>query len=101
MDAQKITIDDLKTGFAGSVLVQGDTAFDDARRLWNAMIDRRPTVIARCRGTADVMQAVRFARAEGLPVAIRGGGHNVAGHAACDSGLMIDLSEMRAVHVDP
>jgi FAD/FMN-containing dehydrogenase len=101
MDAQNNSIDELKTGFAGSVLIQGDAAFDGARRLWNAMIDRRPTVIARCRGTADVMQAVRFARAQGLPVAIRGGGHNVAGHAACDGGLMIDLSEMRTVHVDP
>jgi FAD/FMN-containing dehydrogenase len=101
MDTQGITIDDLKTDFSGSVLTDADAAFDDARRLWNAMIDRRPTAIARCRGTADVIQAVRFARAQGLPVAIRGGGHNVAGHGACDNGLMIDLSEMRTVNVAP
>lgn len=101
MDAQSISVDDLRTDFAGSVLSEGDADFDSARRLWNAMIDRRPTAIARCRGTADVIQAVRFAAAQGLPVAIRGGGHNVAGHAVCDTGVMIDLSEMRAVHVDP
>ncbi|MCL5776129.1 FAD-binding oxidoreductase [Limibaculum sp. FT325] len=101
MDAQHISIEDLKTYFLGTVLTEGDAAFDGARQLWNAMIDRRPTVIARCRGTADVIQAVRFARAQGLPVAIRGGGHNVAGHGACDTGVMIDLSQMRAVHVDP
>jgi FAD/FMN-containing dehydrogenase len=101
MNAQTIAVDDFKADFAGQVLSQGDPEFDSARQLWNAMIDRRPTAIARCRGVADVMRAVRFAVAQGLPVAVRGGGHNVAGHAVCDSGIMIDLSEMRAVHVDP
>lgn len=101
MDAQNTSFDALKSDFAGLVLSEGDSEFDSARKLWNAMIDKRPAAIARCRGTADVIQAVRFAAAQGLPVAIRGGGHNVAGHAACDAGLMIDLSEMRAVHVDP
>ncbi len=101
MDAQNNAVDDLKKDFAGSVLTEGDAEFDNARQLWNAMIDRRPTVIARCRGVADVIQAVRFAESRGMPVAIRGGGHNVAGHAACDAGVMIDLSGMRAVHVDP
>ena len=101
MDAQNNSIDDLRAGLSGHVLTEGQEGYDDARLLWNAMIDRRPSVIAKCRGTADVMEAVRFASAQGLPVAIRGGGHNVAGHAACDTGVMIDLSEMRAVHVDP
>ncbi|MBF9030353.1 FAD-binding protein [Rhodobacterales bacterium HKCCE3408] len=101
MDVRNATIEDLKSDFAGSVLTDGDAGYDDARALWNAMIDRRPTLIARCRNTSDVSRAVRFARAQGLPVAIRGGGHNVAGHAACDTGVMIDLSGMRAVQVDP
>ncbi len=101
MDAQRISIDHLKSDFAGRVLTEADAGFDAARQLWNAMIDRRPSAIAQCRGTADVIQAVRFATALDLPVSIRGGGHNVAGHAACDSGIMIDLSQMRTVHVDP
>ena len=101
MDAPNFSIDHLSNDFAGTVLTPADAAFDDARRVWNAMIDRKPGVIARCRGTADVMRAVRFAAANGLGVAIRGGGHNVAGHAVCDGNLMVDLSGMRAVHVDP
>lgn len=101
MDAQNITIDDLNSDFSGQVLTPDTPEFDMARQVWNAMIDRSPTVIARCRGTADVISAVRFARSQGLPVAVRGGGHNVAGHAVCDTGVMIDLSLMRAVHVDP
>jgi FAD/FMN-containing dehydrogenase len=101
VDAPNIRFDDLKTGFSGEVLSENDPGYDAARALWNAMIDRRPAVIARCRGTADVVRAVTFARDHGLPVSIRGGGHNVAGHAVCDDGLMIDLSAMRAVQVDP
>jgi FAD/FMN-containing dehydrogenase len=101
MDAQNISIDHLKSDFAGRILTEDDAGFDAARQLWNAMIDRRPSAIAQCRGTADVIQAVRFAKAQDLPVSIRGGGHNVAGHAVCDSGIMIDLSQMRTVHVDP
>lgn len=101
MDAPTLSTDQLRSGFAGTVLTSADAEFENARRVWNAMIDRKPGVIARCRGTADVMRAVRFAGANGLGVAIRGGGHNVAGHAVCDGDLMIDLSGMRAVHVDP
>lgn len=101
MDAPNFSIDHLSNDFGGTVLTSADAAFDDARRVWNAMIDRKPGAIARCRGAADVMRAVRFAAANGLGVAIRGGGHNVAGHAVCDGNLMVDLSEMRAVHVDP
>ncbi len=91
----------LRGSLQGEVLVAGDPGYDPARAVWNAMIDRRPDAIVRCRGVADVIDAVRFAGEHGLPVAIRGGGHNVAGHAVCDGGLMLDLSLMRSVRVDP
>jgi FAD/FMN-containing dehydrogenase len=86
---------------AGEVVVPGDAAYEEARRVHNGMIDRRPALVARCRGTADVQAAVRFARERGLEIAVRGGGHNVAGNAVCDGGLVIDVSAMRSVHVDP
>jgi FAD/FMN-containing dehydrogenase len=92
--------DDLRSHLRGALLRAGDTGFDAARTVWNAMIDKRPAAIIRCAGTADVMQTVAFARDSGLPVAIRGGGHNVAGNAVCDGGIVIDLSLMRAVRVD-
>jgi FAD/FMN-containing dehydrogenase len=94
-------IDALRPELAGSVLVPSDAAYDDARRLHNGLIDRRPALVVRCHGTADVQAAVRFGRERALEIAVRGGGHNVAGNAVCDGGLMIDLSPMRAVHVDP
>lgn len=89
------------SGFLGAVLDAGDEGFEVARQIWNGDIQRRPAVIARCTGTADVLAAVRFARERELPVAIRGGGHAVAGHAVCDGGLVIDLSPMTGVRVDP
>ena len=95
------TFDLMSDGFRGEILRPEDAGYTAARSVWNAMIDRRPALIARCRGLADVMAAVRHARAQGLPVSIRGGAHNVAGHAVADDALMIDLSLMRAVHVDP
>ncbi len=85
----------------GRLLRPGDGGYDGTRRVWNGMIDRRPALIARCSGTADVIDAVNFAREHDLLVSVRGGGHNVAGTAVCDGGLMIDLSPMRGVHVDP
>ena len=91
----------LRPSITGDVLVAGDAGYDGARAVWNAVIDRRPAVIVRCKGTADVIGAVRFAREQRLPISIRGGGHNVAGHAVCDGGVMIDLSPMRGVRVDP
>ena len=91
----------LRRSRAGEVLAPADAGYDTARAVWNAMVDRRPAVIVRCKGTADVINAVKFAAAHDLPVSIRGGGHNVAGHAVCDDGVMIDLSSMRAVRVDP
>jgi FAD/FMN-containing dehydrogenase len=91
---------ELKSQFRGEVYGAGDDGYDAARAVWNAMIDRRPALIARCRGAADVIDAVNFARTNQLPVSVRGGGHNVAGHAVCDEGVMVDLSLMRAVRVD-
>jgi FAD/FMN-containing dehydrogenase len=93
--------DSLRAQMAGPVLAPSEPAYEDARRVHNGLIDRRPALVARCHGTADVQAAVRFARERGLEIAVRGGGHNVAGNAVCDGGLMIDLSAMRGVHVDP
>ena len=85
----------------GTVLTPTDDGYDSARRIWNGMIDRRPAAVVRCTGSADVSEAVRFARAQQLPIAVRGGGHNVAGSSVCDDGLVIDLAPMRSVRVDP
>ena len=88
-------------GFRGDVIAPGDHHYDDARAVWNGTVDRRPRLIARCSGTADVAAAVRFARDRDLEIAVRGGGHGVAGTAVCDGGIVIDLSALRAVSVDP
>lgn len=85
----------------GEVITPAHHDYDQARAVWNGTVDRRPGMIARCSGTADVAAAVRFARDHGLEIAIRGGGHNVAGTAVCDDGIVIDLSAMRSVSVDP
>jgi FAD/FMN-containing dehydrogenase len=90
----------LRAQIAGAVLAPSDPAYEDARRVHNGLIDRRPAAVVRCQGTADVQAAVRFGREHGLEIAVRGGGHNVAGNAVCDGGLVIDLSAMRGVHVD-
>jgi FAD/FMN-containing dehydrogenase len=94
-------VDAFKATLRGPVLQPGDPDYEDARALWNAMIDRRPALIVRCSGTADVVASINFARQQGLPLAVRGGGHNIAGSALCDDGLVIDLSGMRDIHVDP
>src|SRR5262245_14550394 len=88
-------------GFRGRLISVDHADYDIARAVWNGAKDRRPRLIARCIGTADVVAAVRFARNHDLEIAIRGGGHNVAGTAVCDDGIVIDLSAMRAVRVDP
>lgn len=85
----------------GNLLQAGDDRYDEARTLWNAMIDKKPIAIARCTGAADVIAAVEFAKTLDLPLAVKGGGHNVAGKALCEDGLVIDLSPMNAVKVDP
>jgi hypothetical protein len=94
-------IGDLRARFRGALLQPGEEGYDEARRVWNGAIDRRPVLIARCAGADDVVEAVRFARELDLLVSVRGGGHAVAGYAVCDDGLMIDLSLMKAVRVDP
>ncbi|NNF04732.1 MAG: FAD-binding oxidoreductase [Rhodothermales bacterium] len=93
--------DALRASLRGDVLLPGDPGYDDARQIWNGMFDRRPAVIARCVGTPDVIHAVNFARENDLLTAVKGGGHNSAGNAACDDGMMIDLSLMRRARVDP
>jgi FAD/FMN-containing dehydrogenase len=90
-----------REGVRGVVLTSGDPGYDDARAIWNGLIDRRPALIVQCSGAADVVDAVNFARERGLLLSVKGGGHNVAGHAVNDGGLVIDLSPMRGIHVEP
>ena len=91
----------LRQGFRGSLLTRDDQDFDAARKVFNVMIDRRPDIIARCTSPEDVAQTVSFARQNGALVSVRGTGHNVAGYAVCDGGIVIDLSPMKDIHVDP
>jgi FAD/FMN-containing dehydrogenase len=92
---------ELRSGFRGEVLTADEEGYDAARALWNGMIDKRPTVILRAAGVADVIDGVTFARDRGLPVAVRGGGHGVAGNALADGAVVIDLSALRGIRVDP
>ncbi len=105
LEQQTILTDEIVTGLAqqmrGPLLRPDDAGYDEARAIWNGMIDKHPALIARCMGTADVAAAVTFAREHDLPLSVRGGGHNIAGTAVCDDGLMIDLSQMNGIHVDP
>ena len=91
----------LRDRVRGEVLRPGETGYDPARTVWNAMIDRRPALIVRCAGAADAIAAVAFARDTGLPLSIKGGGHGVAGKAVTDGGLMVDLSRMKGIRIDP
>ena len=95
------SIEKFRASLRGELVQPNDERYDEARKLWNGMFDRRPTLIARCAGTADVVSAVNFGRDESLPVAVRGGGHNYAGLSVCDGGLVIDLSPMKGIRVDP
>lgn len=98
---EKKSLEALKTSLHGELLQPSDPGYDEARSVWNAMIDRRPALIARCRGVADVIACVNFARTQGVELSIKGGGHNIAGLAVCDGGIMVDMSLMRGVWVDP
>jgi FAD/FMN-containing dehydrogenase len=91
----------LRPQLRGSICLSDEAGYDEARTIWNAMIDRRPGAVVRCGGASDVMRAVRLARDNGLLVAVRGGGHNISGNAVCEGGLLIDLSPMRSVRIDP
>lgn len=95
------SLEQFRSSFRGEIIQPGDTAYETARKVYNAMIDKRPRLIARCADVADVIYAVRFARDQDLQVAIRGGGHNGAGLGTCDDGLVVDLSRMKGVRVDP
>lgn len=98
---QNVALNDFTAAIRGQVLTPDDDDYDDVRAIHNGMIDKRPALVVRCTGTADVIDAVNLARDRNLLVAVRGGGHGVAGNAVCDGGVMIDLSLMRAVQVDP
>ena len=101
VDTQEAVATDLKGRIRGPLLRPGDPGFDEARSIWNAMIDRRPALIVRCLGVADVVACVNAARERGMPLSVKGGGHNIAGLAVCEGGLMLDMSLMRGVWVDP
>src|SRR2546421_2695031 len=94
-------VDKLRRVFRGPIVAPGDAHYEDIRRIWNAAIEKQPSLIARSTGTADVIAALRFAREQNMEVAVRGGGHNVAGTALSDGGLVIDLQPMRGIRVDP
>jgi FAD/FMN-containing dehydrogenase len=95
------TLGELAQALRGELIRPGDPEFDEARSVWNGAHDRKPALIIRCRGVADVLKGVEFARSEGLPIAVRGGGHSIPGFSTVDDGLVLDLSAMNAVHVDP
>jgi FAD/FMN-containing dehydrogenase len=94
-------VEEFKASLRGSLLHPGEDGYDQARKIWNGMFDRRPALIARCAGAADVISAVNFARDNKLQVAVRGGGHSFPGHSTCDGGIVIDLSPMKGIRVDP
>jgi FAD/FMN-containing dehydrogenase len=94
-------VGELESGLRGRVIRPGDSDYDDARRVWNGMIDKRPALIARCAGAADVIHCVRFAREHSMSVSVRGGSHNYAGMSVCDDGLVIDMRSMKGIRVDP
>ncbi len=98
---EETRVQDFERSLQGRLFRPQDAEYDNARKIWNAMIDRRPALVARCACAADVRQSVRFARENGLLLAVRGGGHNVAGNATCEGGLVIDLSAMKAISIDP
>lgn len=94
-------VQDLKAGLRGKLVRPGDEGYDSSRKIFNAMIDRRPAIILKVAGQGDVIKGVNFARENGLPLSVRGGGHNVAGNAVCDDGIVVDFSNMKSVRVDP
>jgi FAD/FMN-containing dehydrogenase len=95
------TVQDFRASVRGELLSPGDEGFDAARKVWNGMIDKTPALILRCAGVSDVINAVNFARSNNVLVAVRGGGHNVSGNVVCDRGLVIDLSQMKGIRIDP
>jgi FAD/FMN-containing dehydrogenase len=93
-------VEELRKGFKGKVITPGDNEYEESRKIWNGMVDKRPAIIARCAGTQDAVKAVNFCRDNGIQLAVRGAGHHIAGNSLCDDGLVVDLSHMRTVKVD-
>jgi FAD/FMN-containing dehydrogenase len=100
MAVQHGTIDQLQTNHRGAIITPDDPRYEEGRRVWNAMIDRRPAVIVKCRSAADVMSAVNYGRDNALPIAVRGGAHGIAGMGTCNDGLVIDFADMKGIRVD-
>src|SRR5262249_57549666 len=100
VELRESAISDLRKRLSGTLVLRDDPTYDEARTVWNRMIDRRPALIARCVGAEDVVTALRFAREHDVVISVRGGGHNVTGNAVCDGGLVIDLSPMKTLRVD-
>src|SRR5215218_7637337 len=94
-------VDELRASLAGDLVGPADPAYDERRAVWNGSIDRRPALIARCSGTADLIAALRFAERTEVPLAVRGGGHSFPGQSVCDGGVVIDLGPMKGIRVDP
>src|SRR5215467_2819615 len=94
-------LQDFKAHLHGELIGPGDDGYESARRVWNGMIDKYPALIVRCTDISDVVTSVEFARGQDLPVAVRGGGHSFSGNGTCDGGIVIDLSPMKRVQVDP
>src|SRR5262249_18819862 len=95
------TFEELKSLLTGHLILPEDPAYDQARQLWNEKVNKRPAALVRCASVQDVVHAVRWARSHGLALSVRGGGHDFAGRALCDDGIVVDCSQMRAVSVDP
>src|SRR5262245_15631449 len=98
---KEAAVADFKSKLRGELIAPADAPYEKVRQVYNAMIDRRPALIVRCADVADVIASVNFARENGIPLAVRSGGHNAAGLGVCDDGLVIDLSSIRYTHVDP
>jgi hypothetical protein len=101
IQVDRAALGEQSASFEGDPVRPGDATYDGHHRVWNGSIDRFPALIARCRGVADVMTAVKFARSSGLPVAVRAGGHSYPGYSVCDGGIVIDLGPMKGIRVDP
>ena len=95
------TIQELRESIRGEVITPADPRYDEARAVWNGMIDKRPALIVQCSGVADVLAAVQFARSQDLELAVRGGGHSLPGFSTTDGGIVVDLSPMKGIRVDP
>ena len=98
---QEAAIEEFNKSLGGDLILPGGTGYDEARTIWNGMIDKRPALIVRCAGVSDVINSVNFARTNNLLAAVRGGGHSFPGNSVCEGGIMIDLSTMKGVRVDP